>query len=192
MTAQIGDEFMIQDRSYTMVALSNPIPFHPKEYGITVESRCTACWRGFWCVYDLSDDELILRDLYVNAKDMVFPEINGVSIQEKEDYLGHFVYSNLRLPISYTGKILVGDGFLWEYYIHMGFQRPWAYKTLLEFIFEEGILLDTVDRSNMARHLRNEIKKHPTTFYEKMTNNLPSYLVESFSADMSIKAWWFK
>ena len=64
--------------------------------------------------------------------------------------LAFLYHKNIGIRMKYTGKILVGKDFLREYYIHMGYQRAWAYQTLVEFIFEDGSLLDTVDHSQMA------------------------------------------
>ena len=44
-----------------------------------------------------------------------------------------------------------------NYYIHMGLQRPHAYKTLLEFVFLDGRLIDVYGRSDVAEILRSRI-----------------------------------
>lgn len=52
-----------------------------------------------------------------------------------------------------------GKDFLSDYYIHMGYQRAWAYETLKELIFEEGALVEVIDRSAMANMLRAKIQE---------------------------------
>lgn len=199
MTAQIGDKFNFKGSEYTMVSITTPIKFNPEIYGITPQSIMTACWKGFWCVYDISDEEIVLRDLYVSSKDDFYPEIKSVTplsedknSKKRFKYMGHHLYKDLNIPIEYTGKILVGNDFIHEYYIHMGFQRTWAYKALKELIFEEGILLDVIDHSDMAAKLRKEIEVNPKEFNERLRENIPQFVDESFSTDMSIKAWWIK
>lgn len=82
----------------------------------------------------------MLQNLYINSKDDYYPEINNVS-PEKEGkksfmYMGHHLYKNLNIFIEYTGKILIGKGFINKYYIHMGYQRAWAYEVLQELVFD--------------------------------------------------------
>lgn len=60
--------------------------------------------------------------------------------------------------MKYTGKILIGKGFINKYYIHMGYQRAWAYEVLEKLIFYKGKLIETVDHSEMAKKLRLELE----------------------------------
>ena len=39
----------------------------------------------------------------------------------------------------------------------MGYQRPYAYESLVELIFSDGILLEGIDHSEIAEELRNSI-----------------------------------
>lgn len=204
MTAQIGDKFTFRGSDYSIVAISTPIQFNPVNFGIIPMSIGTACWAGYWCEYDISEKGIILKNLYINAKDDNYPAINGVEAMGDEEgefkYMGHHLYKDVQIPMKYTGKILVGKDFLREYYIHMGYQRAWAYQTLMEFIFEEGVLLDTVDHSQMAEKLREEMKK--TGKRKPYTElDIPRFLKDSssqdiikdsFSLDIDVKAWWMK
>lgn len=199
MTAQVGDRFKYQECDYTIIALSDPIHFEPADYGITPEAVCSACWRGFWCEYDISNEGIILRDFYVNSKDDHYPEINGVlpvigakKTREHFRYMGHHLYKDVNIKMNYTGKILVGKDFMKEYYLHMGFQRAWAYKVLTEFVFEDGCLLDMLDHSETAAAIREEIRQDPQGFEKKIRGNISRFVEESFSTDMSVKAWWIR
>ena len=78
MTAQIGDRFRLEDTEYSVVAISNPIKFDPRVYRITPVPACTACRRGYWCVYNITEEGIFLEDLYINSQDDYYPEINGV------------------------------------------------------------------------------------------------------------------
>lgn len=195
MTAQIGDTFRYKNNEYSIVAISAPIQFNPKHYGITPEAACSACWNGYWCDYKISDKGILLQNLYVNSKDDYYPEINGVKAceEEKEDfqYMGHHLYKDINLPIFYSGKIVVGKDFLNEYYIHMGYQRAWAYKTLYEFVFERGLLQDTIDHSDVAAKLREEFKNNNTIKRQPETEaEIHKFVEDSFSLDLDTKAWW--
>ena len=62
MTAQIGDKYKYQKQEFTIVALSSRMLFDPKDFGLEPNSRSTACWRGYWCEYDITDEELLLKN----------------------------------------------------------------------------------------------------------------------------------
>lgn len=196
MTAQIGDRFTFRGNDYSIVAISTPIEFNPIQFGITPSSIFTACWAGYWCEYTISEEGIILKNLYINSRDGNYPAINGVEAEEDKresfQYMGHHLYKNVGIPVKYTGKILVGKDFLREYYIHMGYQRAWAYQTLVEFIFEDGILLDMVDHSSMAENLREEMKKDTTKPKPYTEQDISRFVKNSFSLDIDVKAWWMK
>ena len=177
MTAQIGDIYKYQNKEYDMVALSVPIPFHPKNYGLEPHASCTACYRGYWCEYEISD-ELALKDLYLFNIDGNYPPLNGVDISPPEfvecktyagsgkgwvnamrpAYLGHRVYKDVNLPIDYTGRILIGRSYTPTHHIEGIGDDPWRYKELLEFVFERGMLADVIDQSETAKDIRKMIR----------------------------------
>lgn len=211
MTAQIGDIYKYKNREYSIVAMSSPINFKPEDYGLEPQSRCTACWNGYWCEYHIENDRLLLKNLFMFNSEGNYPLLNGVGVVEQtyhegtsyklgegkpkkvmlEDHMGHREYRNVNLPIKYTGKILVGDGFIRDYYIHMGYQRAWAYNELLEFVFEKGSLIETIDHSDMAEKIRCELKSNDTNIKNER-ENIVLLIERSFSLDMKDKAWWIK
>lgn len=177
MTAQRGDIYKHNGKEYTLIALSSSLPFDPKNYALEPHTRSTACYRGYWCTYAIEDEILHLEELYIFNRDGNYPTLNGVDISEEEytealvirnrvkrtelipKYAGHRVYKNINLPVSYTGKMLLGKDFIRDYYIHLGFQRYWAYKHLIELVFEDGILVETNDYSDVAKQQRELLKQ---------------------------------
>lgn len=209
MTAQIGDIYKHKNKQYTLVALSGKLPFNPKDFGMEPQMSSTACWRGYWCQYAIEDDILTLDELYLCNHDGKFPPINGVTADEEEfeeetvyskngeekcmipKYHGHRAYKKINLLIPYTGKILVGKDFIQDYYIHMGFQRYWAYKQLIEFVFEDGILVETNDYSELAKNKRKQLKENNTNPRYPENGNIPAFVEDSFSPDYGVKAGFF-
>ena len=193
------------------MALSVPLDFKPQNYGLDPQSCCTACWRGYWCEYSITDSGLFLQNFYMYNREGNYPDLNGVPVlpisyhegncldlkgrKEKtvqiEDYMGHRKYENIMMRIPYTGRILAGRKFLSKYYIHMGFQRSWAYEELREFIFENGYLIEALDHSDMAQKIREEIERKKLKLM-KPEEELFLFVEESFSLDYNIKAWWIK
>ncbi len=162
MTAQIGDIYKFKEKRYTCLRRNSDSLFDPKDYGFSPTWACTACWRGYFCEYEVRDDGLMLRNLCINDANDYYPPVNGVNASEEKKPLGHRLYENVDLSIPYSGKVLLAADFIENYYIHMGFQRPHGYKTLLSFEFEEGQLIDTVDYSNIASQMRGvcEAERH--------------------------------
>ena len=210
MSAQIGDIYKYQGKEYTVVALSSSIMFDPKDFGLEPHASSSACWRGYWCEYSIENDEIKLKDLYLFNRDNNYPPLNGkeVSPQEFEElecygkkrkkpkkatlpaHFGHRHYKDVDMPIAYTGRILLGDGFMQEYYIHMGFQRGWAYRKLIELVFEEGILLECNDLSHIAKTQREAIKANGKGSRYPDDGDIPTFVDECFSLDYADKAWW--
>ena len=195
MTGQVGDIYRYFGEDYTIVAISNPIEFDPAQYGIIPEAANTACWAGYWCEYDISDRGIVLSNLYVNAKDANYPPINGVSVQAEPKgkyyaYMGHHLYKGIDIPMDYTGRIVAGAGFLSKYYIHMGYQRAWAYETLIEFVFDKGCLVETVDYSIDAANIRRGILDNPAGLDGRKQEDVEKFVADSFSLDYRVKLWW--
>ena len=212
MTAQIGDIYKYQKKKFTIVASTSTMPFNPRNFGLEPHTSSTACWRGYWCEYSIENDELLLKNLYLFNSEGKYPTFNGVDIspQEFEEYEyftltdeaikkgvrpahhGHRVYKDANLPIPYTGKILLGNGFMRGYYVHMGFQRGWAYKTLIELVFEEGRLTEYNDFSHIAKEQRKAMKEANIDPHRPDGGNIPKFVRDSFSLDYTDKAWWIE
>ena len=178
MTAQIEDTCMYERHNYKILALSSKMLFKPQDYGMEPHMRTTSCWRGYWCEYIISDGELLLGNLYFHNSHGDYPPFNGVEVSPPEfkevvsycqnvekpemdtipAHSGHRIYKEVNIQIPYTGKILLGDGFMREYMFNRGFQRRWAYEKLIELVFEKGVLLDCNDLSHIAKARREEMK----------------------------------
>ena len=91
------------------------------------------------------------------------------------------------MPIEYTGKLVLGNGFIWDYYIHMGFQRAWAYEKVIELIFEKGVLVNVIDHSEKVKEIRAEINAGVKDSRERNTH---TFVDKSFSMKLEDKAWW--
>lgn len=212
MTAQRSDCYRHKRKEYSLVAITGDLRFNPREYGLKPVAICTACWRGYWCEFEVKASGLVLKNLYINTKDGEYPDICGVKVSpieycdciqlrcvdgewieeqtKSEKHMGHREYKNINIPIDFTGKILLGNNFLSKYYIHMGFQRAYAYKELKEFVFEQGILVETTDHSKMAKKIRQELEATCDDLSHPDGGNILKFVEDSFSTDYAVKAWW--
>lgn len=191
MTAQISDTFFYDDKNWNLIASTNEIRFNPREYGLKPISPNTACIDGFVCDYEIVNNLLNLKTLYISLEQPKYhPVVMGTEAEKLfNDMFGFDYCYNFNLPIKYTGKIMLGDDFMFEYYTHMGWQQAWSYKSVKELEFKDGILINVIDYSNKVRKIRKDIKKHPEKI-EEFKSNTSSVVDNSFALDYESKAWW--
>ena len=201
MSSQIDDVFQYQNKDYNISAIENPDNFfNINDYGIP-RGRCSsACWRGYMAIFGLDKDKrLILIELYTSVRDGEMPpEINGVSPDiidmhpEDPEFFtklpvhiliaGNVQYSFINLPIQYSGKILITEGFIDDYYVHMGFQPPSSYGEVLELTFAKGTCVDVKDVSGQAEQKRLEMANDNFSYgYD------PDWIEKSFNLDYDSK-----
>ena len=176
MTAQIPDKFRYEGKDYDVLSYTGPIAFDPMEHGLYPDSSSTACWRGYWCEYVVKNGRLVMERLLLHNSHGYYPDLDGVSvspleyeeveymtlggeiIQKKivQAHMGHRTYE-ANMELDYTGAIVLAADFMPEYYIHMGFQRPWAFKDVKELEFEHGKLVRVTDQSEEAEKAREDL-----------------------------------
>lgn len=202
MTTQIKDVFRIGDLDFCLVSISEPINFDPEIYGIIPESSCTACYRGYFCEYEVMDSGIFLRKLCINAKDNYYPPIEGIGPWLDEEgrwyhECGHHIYKGLNIKINYTGKILIGGEKVNWGFQKYGFLDPWAYEHLEELVFENGSLIKRTDQSQTAARIREEAKRYKalkTLLEEKKKQRHWGFgrKIEVPSWEPTPKLWWTK
>jgi hypothetical protein len=164
MTAQFNDMFKYRDKEFAVAGISTGEPFKPADFGLYPIQASTACWRGYVAVYAISDSHLVLDGLSVNLRETHAPTINGIMAAESPDHFKLFshVYNDLKYRIYYTGSLMLGDEFIRELYVHMGFHPAWKYKTVFELTFENGRLTGEFDRSEQVAQKRHELLMEST------------------------------
>lgn len=171
MTAQTPDRFRLDDHTYVIVGVHNrkyarifgaraDILFTPEYLDLTPVATASNCWRGYVCQYAIRDNALVLRELNIGLMEPG-PEINGVRPTVPHEGSRVNIYQNLDLPIKFTGGILIGDKFIQELYVHMGFHPAWKFETVIELIFAEGELIERRDVSDGMRVLRTRLLEKP-------------------------------
>ena len=166
MTAQINDTFRHRNTEYSVAGISDGELFDPAILDLNPAMASTACWRGFQVVYSVLETHLVVADLHVNLLEdgegyhrKQGPTINGViptGSKRKHDFFNNH-YDGLNYHLEYTGGLLLADGFIRDLYVHMGFHPPWKYKTVIELVFENGVLSQEFDRSEKMAEVRQMI-----------------------------------
>ena len=160
MTAQASDVVMYRLREFSLAGISGKGLFDPLEHGFRPQSTVSFCWRGYICTYAVESDLLRLRELRVFFDSRVESSKPRVweGIAPAVGKMGHFAdYAPLDRPVPFSGGLLLGDDFIDELYVHMGFHPAWKYREVHELIFEDGKLKRAMDCSQAAAEFRKTI-----------------------------------
>jgi|LSQX01.3.fsa_nt_gb hypothetical protein len=178
MTAQISDTFIFKDKEYSLIGMTEGDLASPEQFGMEPEMLHTACYRGFYAMYELTEEALYLRELTLRERSGRYLPIGKIQ-PEKKDYQA--TYHGLSEVIPFTGKIRLAKDFIEELYIHMGYQKPTAFKTVLDITLKEGRVVEIKDRSQEMKQKRGAFKKH----YD--SGDMIQTIDEAFSLDMDLE-----
>ena len=176
MTAQYEDQVIFNNDQYALSGWRSGNLFHPRQFGLQPGMTSTACYRGFICTYEISDDSLFLQELLTSDQRKIYPPVNGVDpkpvirryIQKDKDgewrektetVKGVREYSDIELLIPYTGILRIAKDLVSSQHINMGFQKPSAYKTVFDLFLFKGQVSEITDRSKEMEERRGEFKK---------------------------------
>jgi len=167
MTAQIMDRFLFRGEEYRLVGGEGGPLISPQDFGMEPGFIHTACWRGFYSTYEIKDDQIFLVEMTMREKKGNYIAINNKMPEVTEHQA---CYENIYLPVPFTGRLLLAKDFIQELYVHMGFQEPTAFKTVLELTFKDGLLMDLQDRSKEMEQERETLKQkyESEDFYEEV------------------------
>jgi hypothetical protein len=172
MTAQVDDKIRYKNSEYSIIGINGEGLLDPSQYGLSPTAWVTSCWRGFLTTYVVENKKLFLTRLEINltpidldrkgnVEKVSAPLIEGYKpkdTSEGEKYKGfEYKYNEMKLPIPFTGGLLVASGFIRELYIHMGFHPAWKYEDVHELIFEKGNLFEARDVSREMAEFREEM-----------------------------------
>ena len=200
MTAQIPDTILINNKNYSIVGVNGGELFTPQSLGIEPVAIMSACWRGYFCQYNISDNKLILDELQLSFGiddtsgsnrefvPQVAPPINGVNPMGKHPSFSN-IYEGLNFHIPFTGGILAGEGFIQTLYVHMGFHPAWKYQTVYELIFEKGNVQELRDVSIAVEELRSKITKLPLKpdILKSDEAEVEAWIEKTFKLDYDLK-----
>ncbi len=156
MTGQIPDNLIYKNSSYSIVGLKGEGLPSPLDFGLEPVSPHTANWRGFIMTYVIAEKHLIVQEMNVTVKDLKDkpPLINGINPETKKEGLVHLTYKSLELNTQFTGKILIAKDFIDSMYVHMGFQSPLSFNTVIELKISDGALIKVNNFSEMMEKYR--------------------------------------
>ncbi len=178
MTGQIPDIFKFNNEEYDIVGIDGPDLFDPNTEGFKPQMASTACWRGFKLFFSATNEGIYLEEMSIRQEKSI--EFRGIKPIPGEWRFTH-KYVNMKYKLPFTGRLLIAKGFIKSLYVHMGFQRPVAYRTVIELVIKEGDVLEIIDHSKHYRRLR---KKDPNKdSYPKTASegDIKDFVEKSFS-----------
>jgi hypothetical protein len=168
MTAQIQDTISIEHQLYWLARSSHREGlFNPTDYGISPVPSSSACNRGFYCSYIISDRQLLVMDVNLtpNMSDRLkfkHQRIDAIlcgkspCVSDPNSY--RWQYRELSYPISYTGGLLVCNKMNHELNVIPGFPSIYLAGKVYEAIFDLGNLIQIVDHSEKIAEIRNSLR----------------------------------
>ncbi|MHA1375776.1 MAG: hypothetical protein ACTSR7_15950 [Promethearchaeota archaeon] len=182
MTGQVPDNLIYKNSSYSIVGLKGEGLPLPLDFGLEPASSNTANWRGFIMTYKIAENHLIVQEMNVTVGDLKdkAPLINGINPETKKERLLRLTYKSLKLKTQFTGKILIAKDFIDFMYVHMGFQSPISFNTVIELMISDGALIKVTDFSDMMKKYR---KLNVSDGKLEQTENIEEWVARTFSLD---------
>lgn len=129
------------DKNYKILLMEQEFIVHPAAFGLVPLSKANAqC--SFSCTYHIEDFRLYLDKITVYDSD---------NNQKQYDFG--------QTPVPYNGAILIGENQIKDYSLK-GNSRPacFSYQNVLELVFEDGVLITTVDQNKAMGRIRKNLE----------------------------------
>jgi hypothetical protein len=150
MTAQVDDVVVFRGHMYALIGVNGRGLFEPGEHGLQVHMMTNACRRGYVCEYAVKDDQLTLIALRLGMAEPP-TQLFGADLR----FIGSAAtYSPIRVPLLFTGGLLLGARFIRDPYAQMGRHPAWKYAEVLELSFSDGRLGEVADHSELTAERR--------------------------------------
>jgi hypothetical protein len=181
MTAQMSDTFVYREKPFSLAGINGSGLFDPAQQGVKAVGWSTACWSGFHCSYEVADTSLFLTqvNLGLSHEDEAAvargqgPRLFGKAPHRYTEHgyrenartgkvttsweSSDFVVDGLRELVPFTGGLLLGDDFIREMYVHMGFHPAYKFRVVHELVFDGGRLTEDHDRSAAMAEVRDKL-----------------------------------
>ncbi|MHA2289552.1 MAG: hypothetical protein ACXABG_12270 [Promethearchaeota archaeon] len=182
MTGQVPDTLIYKNYSYSIVGLKGVGLPDPFDFDFRPVSPNTANWRGFEMTYIVTGEYLEVHEMEVTVEDAKKKNtiINGVKPKSKKNRLTQLIYEDLKLKTQFTGKILIAKDFIDSMYVHMGFQSPISFETVIELTFRNGKLESVSDLSKLMSDYR---KQKISDGKLDASDDIQAWIARTFSLD---------
>lgn len=163
MTQQIPDLFNYKDQHLRVSDIEGSGLHVASDFKIKTRSATTACWRGFVMQYVITDNQLMLDNIWFKPETQELPKINGIEpipiTREAEPTWAFFfshAYKNLNKKVSFNGSLEIRKYITESQFIEMGFMSPNVHRTALKLDFKDGMIVDAEDISQQGEWEKGE------------------------------------
>jgi hypothetical protein len=154
MTLQWPDEVRFERKRFSVTAVDGVGLFDPTAHGLEPRWLGTGCYRGHVCLYSVVRRRLVLRELIVGAEN---EPVRLGGVRPRLDERDGWRYAGLDVPVDFTGRLLLGGGDRYSYYLNMGFWPAWMYYDVRDLTFQDGALRAAVDCSDELAEVREVV-----------------------------------
>lgn len=149
------------DTVYKIIAIEQEYIIHPSALGY-VPVTTEAIKHPFSCCFHMDDYQMILDKI------MVYPDDKIAIPTEIHDFT--------ELKMSYNGAVLIGNTLVKEFNWG-GFETAcFSYKNVYELVFENGILITSIDQSRAMQRIRKNIELG----YRSIANKHDVHVIKHF------------
>ncbi|MHC5738630.1 hypothetical protein [Nostoc sp.] len=168
MTRQVSDGLIYKSQIFCIAGVDGVGLFEPTQHGFSPQLGTTACWRGYCCTYKVIEETLYLKELIISVRlkeklaikhGRATRDFLGVLPYLRNTPVGHpsAIYDELNHLVEFTGSLLVANNFIKSLYVHLGFQPAYKYEEVHELMFENGYLMQSINRSEEMADIRQKI-----------------------------------
>lgn len=158
---EVGLQTLIEMKGeqFEVLNCENQFILHPLVFGILPVWKESSPF-DFNLQISLENYKMALHQMWVEA-DCALPMINGILPKYTSSHgRDGALYDKLNIPLQYSGAILMANSFVNDYGIQLeqGQKYPcYCYKVVYEYIFENGILITTIDHSRAMIRIRKNL-----------------------------------
>ncbi|MET7394071.1 hypothetical protein ABZS66_11300 [Dactylosporangium sp. NPDC005572] len=149
MTGQFADQVEWRGEPFGVTAVDGSGLFE----AAGAQPTSTACYRGYIASYRVDDGRLVLAELETG------PAYDGahLGVPPVEGRRGVQVYRGLAVPVAFTGRLLIGGGYVDIGRLHMGFRPAYGFQRVWELAFDAGRLTTAQERSAELAAVRERL-----------------------------------
>jgi len=146
----IEQNLLFLDKTYQVLQAEQEFIIHPAALGLLpLNERAFEC--SYTCTFQIVDYHLYLDQMTLNANSE-----EALNMKESDNTYRCTEIENL--PIKYNGAILIGTDMVKDYQMK-GFDKTcFSYQSVYELIFEDGVLITTVDQNKAMTRIRKNIE----------------------------------
>jgi hypothetical protein len=152
MAVQLPCTFLIKGDRYDLIGVAGGDILTPMQFGTPPRGLHTARH----ATYELTMDALYLIALTFKEENVYYLPVGEIGPCQDSSQT---TYQGLSMVIPFTGKIRLAKDFIKEPYIHMGYQKAIAFKTVLDVALQDGEVAEVKNRSWEMGQKRDALKK---------------------------------